>query len=158
MKSDDFNGPPKKKVYRSYKKFDYKCFSNALREDLEILEGDTYGEFEKNTNVLNTHAPIKIKMIRFNNNDFMTKELRKEIIKISKLRNKFNRNKNYENWCNFKFQRNYCVNLLMKTKKQHYENLSIRNVMDDQTFRKTVKPYFSKKRSNSRRITLLEND
>ena len=52
---------------------------------------------KKNTNVLNTHAPIKIKMIRFNNNDFMTKELRKEIIKISKLRNKFNRNKNYEN-------------------------------------------------------------
>ena len=99
MKSDICNGPPKKKIYRSYKKFDCKCFSNALREELEILEGDTYGEFEENTNVLNTHASIKTKMIRFNNNDFMTKELRKEIIKISKLRNK-----NYENWCNFNFR------------------------------------------------------
>ena len=69
MKSGIFKGPPKKKIYRSYKKFDHECFSNALREELETLEGDTYGEFEKKfTNVLNTHAPIKTKMIRFNNN------------------------------------------------------------------------------------------
>ena len=141
------------------KKFDNECFSNALREELETLEGDTYGEFEKKiTNVLNTHATIKIKMIRFNNNVFMTEELRKEIMKRSKLRNKFNRNRNRENWYNFKFQRNYCVNLLRKTKKQYYENLSVKNVMDNQTFWKTVKPYFSDKGSNSRRITLLEND
>ena len=37
------------------------------------------------------------KMIRFNNNVFMTKELRKKIMKRSKLRNKFNRNRNHEN-------------------------------------------------------------
>ena len=30
--------------------------------------------------------------------------------------------------------------------------------MDNQTFQKAVKPYFSDKGSNSRRITLLEND
>ena len=29
------------------------------------------------TNVLNTHAPIKTKMIRFNNNVFMTKRITK---------------------------------------------------------------------------------
>ena len=94
-------------------------------------------------------------MIRFNNNVFITKELRKEIMKRSKLRNKFNGNRNHENWCNFKFQRNYYVNLLRKAKKQYYGNLS---VMDNQTFLKTVKPYFSDKGLNSRRITLLEND
>ena len=43
MKSGIFKGPQKKEIYRSYKKFDHKCFSNALREDLETLEGDTYG-------------------------------------------------------------------------------------------------------------------
>ena len=37
----------KEKNYRSYKKFNKECFSNALREELEILEGDIYGEFEK---------------------------------------------------------------------------------------------------------------
>ena len=113
---------------------------------------------KKITNVLNTHAPIKTKMIRFNNNVFITKELRREIMKRSKLRNKFNRNRNHENCCNFKFQRNYCVTLLRKTKKQYYKNLNVKNVVDNQTFWKTVKPYFSDKRSNSRRITLLEND
>ena len=97
-------------------------------------------------------------MIRFDNNVFVTKELRKEVMKRSKLRNKFNRNRNHGNWCNFKFQRNYCVKLLSKTKKQCYENLSVNNVMDNQTFWKTVKPSFSHKESNSRRITLLEND
>ena len=101
---------------------------------------------------------VKIKMIKFNNIVFVTKELRKEIMKRSELRNKFNRNRNHENWCNFKFQRNYCVNVLRKTKKQYYESLSLKNVMDNKTFWKTVKSYFSNKGSNSRRITVLEND
>ena len=96
-------------------------------------------------------------MIRFNNNVFMTK-LGKEIMKRSKLRNRFNKNRNHKNWCNFKFQRNYCVNLLRKTKKQYYENLSVKNVMDNQTFWKTIKPYSSDEGSDSRQITLLKND
>ena len=97
-------------------------------------------------------------MIRFNSNVFMTKELRKEIMKRSKLRNKFNRNINHENWCNFKFQRNYCVNLSRKTKKQYYEYSSVKNVINNQTFWKTVKPCLCDKGSNSKRITLLESD
>ena len=47
MKSGIFKGPPKKKIYRSCKKFDNQCFSNALREELETLEVDTYGESKK---------------------------------------------------------------------------------------------------------------
>ena len=47
MKSGIFKGPPKKKIYWSCKKFDHECFSNALREELETLEGDKYGELEK---------------------------------------------------------------------------------------------------------------
>ena len=47
MKSGIFKGPPKKKIYWSCKKFDHDCFSNALREELETLEGDKYGELEK---------------------------------------------------------------------------------------------------------------
>ena len=47
MKSGIFKGPPKKKIYWSCKKFDHECFRNALREELETLEGDKYGELEK---------------------------------------------------------------------------------------------------------------
>ena len=89
---------------------------------------------------------------------FTTKELRKEIMKRSKLRNKFNRNRNHEDWCNLTFQRNFCVNLLRKSREKYYEHLSVKKVMGNQTFWKTVKPYFSNKGSNSRLITLLKND
>ena len=55
---------------------------------METLESDTYGELKKQkiTNVWNIYAPIKTKLLRFNNNVFMTKELRTEIFKRSKLR------------------------------------------------------------------------
>ena len=88
----------------------------------------------------------------------MTKELRKEIMKRSKLRKKFNRNRNDEDWCNLTFQRNFCVNLPRKRRRKYYEYLGVKNVMGNQTFWKTVKPYFSNKGSNSRRIALLKND
>ena len=58
---------------------------------------------KNNTNVLNTHAPpINTKMIRFNDDIFMTKELRKEIVKRSKPTDKFNRDRNHQKWCNFR--------------------------------------------------------
>ena len=65
-------------------------------------------------------------------------------MKRSKCRNTFNRNKSLKNWCNFKFQRNYCGNLLRKTKKQ-YKYLSVNDVLDNQSFWKTVEPYFRDK-------------
>ena len=46
----------------------------------------------------------------------MTKKLRKEIINRSKLKNNFNKNRNHENWCKYKTQRNYCVILLTNQK------------------------------------------
>ena len=57
-----------------------------------------------------------------------------------------------KNWCNFKFQTNYCVNLLRKTKKEHHENLSFKNAKVNKTFCKTVKAYFSNKESNDKVI------
>ena len=43
-------------------------------------------------------------------------------------------------------------------KKKCFENLSVKNVLDNQTFWKSVTPYFSDKGSNSKRITLVESD
>ena len=52
MKSGIFIGPPKKKIYRSYKMFGNKYFSNVLKEELDTLEGDTFGEFQKKNYLL----------------------------------------------------------------------------------------------------------
>ena len=97
MKSGIIKQPAKTTIFQAY----------TLREELETLEDDKLGEFEKKlANVLNIYAPIKTKMIRCNNSVFMTKELRKYIMKRSKLRNKFNRND--ENCCNFKLHKLLC--------------------------------------------------
>ena len=67
--------------------------------------------------VLNEHAPLKMKAL--NNKTFIAKEFRKEIMKRSKLKNLCNKNKTQENWCKYKIQLNYCVNLLCKTRKNN---------------------------------------
>ena len=41
----------------------------------------------------------------------MTKDLRYEIVKRSKLKNSFNKNRYHVNWYTYKSQRDYCVNL-----------------------------------------------
>ena len=86
----------------------------------------------------------------------MTKDLRKQIMVQSKLRNIFNKNRNYENWCKYKRQRNLCLNLLRKTKKSFYKNLDEKQVSDNKVFWKHVKPSFSDKGVNSSKITLVE--
>ena len=88
----------------------------------------------------------------------MTKELRKEIMKRSKLKNKYNKKRNYENWSLYKKQRNYCLSLLRKTKKAYFKKLNIKEIGDNKTFQKTVQPYFSDKDNKSSKITLAENN
>ena len=40
-------------------------------------------------------------------------------------------------------QRNYCVSLIRKEKKAYYSNLKIRDVTDNKTFWRNVKPLFT---------------
>ena len=86
----------------------------------------------------------------------MTKNLRKQIMVRSKLRNNYNKNRDYEDWCKYKCQRNLCLNLLRKTKKNFCKALDEKQVSDSKTFWTNVKPVFSDKSINSSKITLVE--
>ena len=86
----------------------------------------------------------------------MTKNLRKQIMVRSKLRNNYNKNRNYENWCKYKLQRNLSLNLLRKTKKNFCKALDEKQVFDSKTLWKSVKPFFSDNGVNSSKITLVE--
>ena len=67
------------------------------------MEYDAYGAFSSAfRNISNEHAPLKTKMLGYDNKTFIVKELRKEIMKRSKLENLFNENKNQGNWCKYK--------------------------------------------------------
>ena len=93
-------------------------------------------------------------MPRFKISIFVTKKLRKEMIKKSKLKNNFKKSRNHESWCKFKTHRNYCVNLLRKSKKQYSGNINVSDITDNKSFWKSVKPYFSDKGSSS----IITND
>ena len=99
----------------------------------------------------NKHAPLKKKFLRHYNNPLMAKNLRKRIMVRSKLRNNYNKNK-------YKRQRNLCLNLLRKTKKNFYKALDEKQVSDSKTFWKNLKPFFSDKGLNSSKITLVEQN
>ena len=88
----------------------------------------------------------------------MTKDLRKQILAQSKLRNIFNKNRNSENWCKYMRERNLCLNLSRKTKKSFYENLVEKQVSDNKVFLKNVKAFFSDKCANSSKIASTEKN
>ena len=108
--------------------------------------------------ILNAHAPVKQKYIRANEYHFVSKELRKEHMLRSKLRNKFYKEKNDFNFLAYKKQRNRCVSLLKNAKKSFYGNLNPSIVCDNKIFWKKVKPLFSEKGSCPQNITLIENN
>ena len=76
----------------------------------------------------------------------------------SKLKNKYNRNRTEENWDSYKKQRNFCINLLRKTKKDYFNYLNIKNITDYKAFWKTIKLYFSNKGLNSSSLILSEKN
>ena len=62
MKSGNFSSPPRKKIYRSYKNFDFECFNTALKTKLDSTKSPTYNKFDEAfCSVLNIRAPLTVK-------------------------------------------------------------------------------------------------
>ena len=88
---------PKEHVYRDYKNFDRLTFKKELEEKLN-QQINEYKNFEQIfLEVVNTHAPIKRKLLRANHAPYMRKALRKALMKRSKLESKYVKNKINEN-------------------------------------------------------------
>ena len=84
-------------------------------------------------NMLNIHAPLKTKFVRPNNAPFVTKNLRKHIMTRSRFKNKFNKDPSSDNEIAYKKQRNLCVNLCRKEKREYYSTLNPSIVADNKT-------------------------
>lgn len=93
-------------------------------------------------NVVNQHATCKKKTLRGNDSSFMNKELSKTIMTRTKLRNKFQKNRTEGNLRPYTRQRNYCLLLLYfkNFTRQFYGNINEKDVTDNKTFWKTMKP------------------
>ena len=102
---------PKELAYRDYKNFDRVIFKRELEDKLN-QQINEYKHFEQVFwEILNIHAPIKKKLLRANHVPYMTKALRKTIMKRCELESKYVKNKTSENLKPYKKQRNFCSKL-----------------------------------------------
>ena len=86
----------------------------------------------------------------------MNKNLSKEIMTSSRLRNKFLKTKTDADRKAYNKQRNYCVSLFRRGKKSFFNNLDTKKIVDNKRFWRTVKPFFSDKNRVKNKITLIE--
>ena len=107
---------------------------------------------------LDKFAPPKKKYSRGNNMPFMNKSLCRAHMKITQLRKCYLKNCSEQNRLSYVKQRNYCVSLLRKTKKDYYVNLNVKDIVDNKQFWRTVKPLFSDKTKSNEKITLVDDE
>ena len=79
-------------------------------------------------------------------------------MKRSKLRNKFNKERNIENWSEYKRQRNLCSNLLKQSKKRHFNSLNVNDITENKEFWKTINLSFTEKNKTTTNIILTKNN
>ena len=148
--------------YRKYKTFNNDAFVNTLRQELtkqkKDLDEKVLDAFpEICTDVLDKHAPRRKRYS--NHKPFMNNEISKSMITRTRLRNRFLKNRSNRNRDLFRQQRNSCLSLLRKSKKDYFSNLNEKQITDNKRFWKTVKPFLSNKVQSSERINLTdEND
>ena len=130
-------------------------FGTDLKNKLEECPKH-YEDFEKTfVNVLDAHAPKKTKVLRGHHKPHVNKNLRKAIMKRSKLKNKANRTKLQENIAKYKKQRNLVVKLNRDSKLRYFDN--IETSKNSKPFWNECKPYFSNKHGHGdSKIILIE--
>ena len=122
-----------------------------MKHDINNIELDIFHNIL--LSALNECAPLKQKHIRTNNGGFVTKELRRKIMKRTRLRNNFLKKKYDFSKALYNKQRNICVSLVRKSKREYYENIDVKCVQDN----KKVSPFFSNKIKSKEKIALVEN-
>ena len=108
--------------------------------------------------ILDQYTPCKKKYVRGNHSPFMNKNFSKAIMLRTKLRNIFLKNRTEENKNRYTKQRNLCVTLLRKSKREYFNNLNEKNVCDNKKFWRVVKPLLSNKIISNEKITIVEGD
>ena len=148
-------------TYCSYKNFSNEVFmADSQNRISQVTSENNDLEFDIFKSVLNQaiqkHAPIKQRYVRSNQAPFINKTINKEIMKRSRLRNKFLNTKSDIDRKAYNKQRNLCVGLIRREKKNFFNNISTRDITDNKTFWKTVKPLFTDKIQTQSKITLFE--
>ena len=125
---------PTERHYEDYKYFDRSKFKNNLNEKLS--EGiSNYESFETTfIEVLNKLAPLKKKLLRAYHTPYITKTLRKAIMRRFQLETKYLKTKTQTYLKMYKKHKNFCSKLYKKERSKYYEFLYMKNVLDKKYF------------------------
>ena len=113
--------------------------NNELRDELirelssNNIQSDDLAQFTNISKmILEKKAPLKERYVRYNQVKFMNKNLQKAIMNRSRLLNK--KEKTEPTRSAYKRQRNFCVKLLRKTKKEFRNNLNVKYLTKNKLF------------------------
>ena len=148
-------------TYRNYKYFSNEAFMLDVKNSINQMTSENNDlEFDRFKTALDEaiqrHAPIKKRYVRANQAPFIKKKTNKEIMKRSRLRNKFLNTKSDIDRKAYNKQRNLCVSLIRSEKKNFFSNIDTSDITNNKTFWKTVKPFFTDKIKTKSKITLIE--
>ena len=125
---------------------------------MESKNYNSYKSFENiSLNALNIYAPLKLKELRFKSSAFITKKLRKKLWKYQNQKITLIRIEIMKIDVNIKPKETAAWNFSENQKSNNVTD-NVNDVTDNKSFRKSVKPYFSNKGSDSNKITPVEND
>ena len=95
-------------------------------------------------------------MLRANHSSYVSKPLRKAIMRRSYLEKIYFRKRTVDSLTKYKKQKNYCSRLYKKERKKFFDNSNPSIVEDNKTFWKTVEPFLTNKDSKGGNIKLVE--
>ena len=108
--------------YKNFKKFNNNLFRNDLLKELlsKNVQTKHLNSFKATAqNIFDKHAPLKEKHVRCNQATFVYQNLRKAIMTRSRLLNKSRQDRTVSSQVANKKERNICVKLLRKIKKEN---------------------------------------
>ena len=88
----------------------------------------------------------------------MMKSWRKAIMTRSRLKNEYLKTPTPFNWMKYKRQRNLCVSLNRRSRREYFSKLDCKNQQTVKSFWKSIRPYFTDKVKSSSKIILIEKD
>ena len=104
--------------------------------------------------MLNKHAPLRKKFPIANHAPYITKTLRKVIIRRSQLETKYLKTKTQTDLKLYKKHKNFCSKLYKRERRKYYESLDMKNVLDSKEFWKTMRPFLSDKNTVMPQISI----
>ena len=116
---------------RCFKNFRKEIFEKNRSENLKNIGNSFEVFYDTFTNTLDCSAPLKKKKIALILTNLWRKNYVRKLWRDPRLDSKYNKNRTYENWSNYKKQRNICTNILKDTKIGYFNNIDIKNITDN---------------------------